>query len=289
VNGAVVLCVVWFGAVIAGGLFVTSRVAAARRRQDGPAARISDVVEYAAGRIGPLATAGVIYFAGAGVILAIMWPLGRLAHVLEPGVDVPVFDWFRARQVDGAWSTVWLQLTNIGKPRITQGVAAAAAVAFSLLWGVKGRRWWVPLIGFPLAYFMVKCSQIILQDVVHRGHPPAHLGPSHGSVVVTLGTYPSGGCARVVVIYGLVIFCSLYLTRWSESPKAWGAGMTLTAVLLTVQAYARTYNLEHWLTDVIGGTLMGALMLIVLTTCFRVLSQPAEHAGARRSGGARQS
>jgi hypothetical protein len=275
VNGAVIVCVVWFAVVIAVGLVSVSWIVDRPRRRDGAAARVSDVTEYAAGRIGRPATAGVIYFAGAGVILAIMWPLGRLAHVLEPGIDVPTFDWFRARQIDGAWSTVWLHLTNIGKPRITQGVAAVAAVGFAVLWGVRGRRWWVPLIGFPLAYFMVKYCQILLQDVVDRGHPPPHPGQNHGPPVITLGTYPSGGCARVIVIYGLVIFCALYLTRLRESRKAWIAAMTLTAVLLTVQAYARIYNLEHWVTDVIGGTLMGTLMLIVTTTCFRVLS-PAE-------------
>ena len=95
--------------------------------------------------------------------------------------------------------------------------------------------------------------------MVDRGHPPT-----------TLGTWPSGGCARVILVYGLIVYFSL---RWrdTESVRAWVAGWSLVALAASIQAYAHLYNLEHWFTDVAGGLVFGVILLLTMTSVAWVL------------------
>ena len=272
-NMVIVVFVVWFAVVLGGGAWWvrrrSSRPSLATRVGGG---EVTAFVGDGVGRFGRVPTAALLYFTGVGVILALCWPLGLLAHGLQGAVDWPVFHWTEHRQIQ-AWSDVWLKLTNIGKPRLTQAVDALAGVFFAVVWARRGRNWWAPLVLFASAYALEKYCQIILQTVVHRGHPPT-----------TLGTYPSGGCARVLVVYGLVVLLAVEW-RWPESRTAWRVGAVVIAFLWSIQAYARLYNLEHWFTDVVGGTVFGLLGLLVMLGCARVLALPTGRAltGGRRT------
>ena len=262
-NAVVVVFVVWFAAVLGGGTWWATRASRRPRLTErAGASQVTAFVDEGVSRFGRLPMAALVYFAGAGVILALCWPLGLLAHGLEGAVDWPIFHWTEHRQIQ-AWSDIWLKLTNIGKPRLTQGVDAIAAVFFAVVWARRRRAWWAPLVLFASAYALEKYCQIILQTVVDRGHPPT-----------TLGTFPSGGCARVLIVYGLVTFMTVEW-RWPESRRAWRIGMVVVAFLWSIQAYARLYNLEHWFTDVVGGTVFGLLGLLVMLGCARVLARPA--------------
>lgn len=223
-------------------------------------------------RLGALPAAGLVYVVGAGVVIGVCWPLGLAAHALQSRIDEPAFAWMQSRQL-GGWSSLWRQLTNIGSPEVTQTVTALAALGFTAAWASAGRRrWWLPLVMFPAAYALEKYTQIALQDLVHRGHPPT-----------TLGTFPSGGCGRVLIIYGLVVLVACN-TWWPGCRRATAVGAWAIAAAISVQAYARVYNLEHWLNDVIGGTVFGLLLLAVVGVCRRLLAEPADtdtdtHAG----------
>lgn len=242
--------------------------------------RSTPVLKVSLHNLGRAPTALMVYLMGAAVVLMVGWPLGLLAHAVQGRVDEPVFGWFEVRRL-GWWSDIWLKLTKIGSPDITQRITVVAAVVFAIVWAVQRRAWWFPLLAMPLAYGLEKYTQILLQTVVHRGHPPT-----------TLGTFPSGGCGRVLVIYGMVIFLTI-AWLWPRSRRMWVAGWGLTACLVSIQAYARIYNLEHWLTDVIGGIAFGIVLLLVMTSCMRILNQPpvaqtgrlparvARHAGVR--------
>jgi hypothetical protein len=261
-NAVIVVFVVWFAAVLGGGAWWATRSpqhTPLAERVGG--AQVRAYVDQGVARFGRLPIAALLYFAGVGVVLALCWPLGLLAHGLEGAVDWPVFHWTEHRQIQ-AWSDIWLKLTNIGKPRLTQAVDVLAAVFFAVVWARRGRAWWSPLVLFASAYALEKYCQIILQAVVHRGHPPT-----------TLGTFPSGGCARVLIVYGLVAFMVVEWRR-PESRRAWRIAAVVVAFLWSIQAYARLYNLEHWFTDVVGGTVFGLLGLLVMVGCARVLARP---------------
>ena len=171
-NPVIVVCAVWFAAVLVGGGWLAAHPA---RRPAGLAAvgvRVEEAVDQGLRSLRRLPTTAIAYFAGVGVILAVCWPLGLMAHGLESAVDWPVFRWTQAHQVAGSWHDLWWKLTNIGKPRIVQGVAFLAGVSFAVIWWRRGRSWWFPPLVFASAYALERYRQIILQEVVHRGHAP---------------------------------------------------------------------------------------------------------------------
>jgi hypothetical protein len=148
----------------------------------------------------------VALLAGATGILAVEWVVGLGAHALQGSVDWPVFRWTRAHQ-SPLWTDVWWKLTQIGSPTVTQSLVVAGGIALAVLW--RRQAWWLPVSALVIGYGLEKYGQVILQLVVHRGHPPT-----------TLGTFPSGGCARVLVVYGLIAF---FVARWYRGGRSRGA------------------------------------------------------------------
>ena len=210
--------------------------------------RAQGVVSVSSAELGRAVTAAITILAGSGAIIVVLWSLGWPVKIFESRVDHPIFAWFQDRQ-DAGWSSIWRVLTNIGGLNLTQATTVIAAVGLAVLYAK--RRWWVPLVIMPVAYVLEKTLQDLLLLVVDRGHPPT-----------TLGSYPSGGCARVIVIYGLIVF--FLLRRFDAGPRIVALGVSVVAFAETLQAYARLYNLEHWFTDVVAGIVFGVLLI---STC----------------------
>lgn len=219
--------------------------------------RIARVLDVAIREWGALLPALVVLLAGYSTTVAVEWVAGRGAHALQGSVDWPVFRWTQAHQTTG-WTDVWWKLTQIGSPTVTQWLVVVGAVLLALVW--RKSIWWLPGAALVAGYVLEKYGQIILKLVVHRGHPPT-----------TLGTWPSGGCARVLVIYGLITYFLVRHYRGGRSRPAWTTAAALVWLALTIQAYARLNNLEHWLTDVIGGILYGSLLLTLLVAATEIV------------------
>jgi hypothetical protein len=213
-------------------------------------ARVTPVLDVALREWGAVIPAMVLLLAGVASVVAVTWVAGIGAHAIQGGVDWPVFRWFQAHQTK-SWTDAWWKLTNVGSPVITQRLVVVGAVVLAVVW--RKRIWWLPGAALALGYVFEKYGQIALKLVVHRGHPPT-----------TFGTWPSGGCARVLVVYGLVAY---FLARAHHNGRVrttWVAGAAVVGLVLTVQAYARINNLEHWLTDVVGGIGYGVLLLALM-------------------------
>ncbi len=127
-----------------------------------------------------------------------------------------------------------------------------------------------------LGYAAEKYSQMILKSVIHRGHPPT-----------AGGSWPSGGMGRLTDVYGLVIFFVIWYF-WPRTPRAWAAGVSLLLVLMSIQAYARINNLEHWTTDVVGGAIYGLMLLAMMIIGYLTLARPARARAAQAAGGRSQ-
>lgn len=214
--------------------------------------------------LGRAGAAFVVYSTGLAVTGAICWLLGKLAGALLNAVDWPVFRSARAGQVD------WLveinkTLTLMGNRPEIKTVTIVAGVLLAI-WYL--RRWWVPVVALVVAFSVEFYLQGFLALTVHRGHPPT-----------TLGTWPSGGCARLIASYGLIIW--LYLrNRRHGGPRSAALLWGLLAVAAWLEGYSRVILLKHWATDVVGGWIFGALLLAAAAAALAALDPIGRRAGS---------
>lgn len=222
-------------------------------------ARLGQATDSSVQALGRPLTAGIVWFAGVTFTIGCFWGLGVLARKYGDYIDRPMLRWWeRGRNVAG-WKHFWAVATHIGDQNPMQVVAVVAGVLLAALWW--RRRWWVPLLAVPGSYLFWRATSEVLRLVVHRPHPPTDGG-----------TWPSGGCARIVVISGVIVFLFL---RWrtASGPKLRTACWSVVPFLAVTEAYARLYNLQHWFLDVIGGLLYGSVMLAVMIAACAVLDR----------------
>lgn len=260
---SVIVGVVWVSLVLVAGLVGTLRVGRPSRQGETTRVgrRLSAAADAGVRELGRPVAAAVVLAAGVAVTVGSCWMLGRLAGWLQGSVDVPVFRWFEHRQAGGWWLRLNSLLTQMGNGTETQLLAVVGAIVFAV--GCRKRRWWAPFLILPVGYLCERFGAQLLREVVHRGHPPT-----------TLGTWPSGGCARLILILGLAIF--LYV-RWRRPSRRVVVGLwSVLAVLASIEAYTRVYLLKHWLTDAIGGLIYGTMLLLTLILTFSVLDRDSE-------------
>ncbi len=216
-------------------------------------------------------TTGVVTVALAN---AIAIAVGFIAKALQGPVDEPIFE-----RIDGAGRTDWTDvletLTQMGNVRQTQILGAVLAVTFAIWFATQGWRWWVPILLFPAAWWIARLCQLTIAAIVDRDRDLISL------VGTPIGAFPSGGCARIVLISGTAVVLASYYGALSKRATQWLYGIPL--VLGLAEAYFRTRLNQHWFTDVVAGVLYGWLMLVALSKTLKVFDpDPAEAGVARR-------
>jgi membrane-associated phospholipid phosphatase len=231
--------------------------------------RLSLAREQLRGTLGPLGAWVGLCGAGLALAVAVLWPLGRVAYRLEGAWDRPVYDWFREHQAGASWTRANEILTLMGDRHLIYGITAVVMVVLFLL---APRRRWAPPFLAGMAVLIEQVVRVGLLKVVDRGHPPT-----------SDGTWPSGGVGRILAIYGMLLFLLLWcaaerrvlITRCS-APRTVAAVGVLLAAMATFEGYTRLYLLKHWLTDVLGGYVFGALLLAVFVFAGRALLDVAD-------------
>lgn len=161
---------------------------------------------------------------------------------------------------------------------IGQGVPASTVAALYAGWRARRTRSWAPVTMFALALLLLNIGVGLMK------HATGRLGPKVTDQVHTVlagGTiFPSGHAANAVVMYGLVAMIA---------PPARRRLARIVAVAIAVPVGLGTVAVNtHWLTDVVGGWLGGALVLLALPAlnppllrAATVLAQPPARAVLR--------
>jgi len=182
---------------------------------------------------------------GAVVAFGVMWLLGLLVVNHGLAIDKPVFTWIQNHPVHPVVAAM-KRLTKIGDTWTTWGAAMAAAVCLAVGW--RDKRW-VPPVALVSLIVVDHYTTLALRHVFHRPGPPTS----------PLGTFPSGGCDRAIVFYGLIAYLLWREFSGRRSTAIW-AGAVVAALGFN-EAFSRVYLSLHWLTDALSGLLYGGLLL----------------------------
>lgn len=169
----------------------------------------------------------------------------------------------------GSWFTDFdsyvydLHLVPIGSPLrlpvqlwvfIGQRAPAMIVAGLFTLWCAYRTRRLTPIIMYGLAGFGFVASVLSMKFLTGRVAPRytdiAHTVWDGGNI------FPSGHVTGTVVMYGLIAMLA---------PPAWRRAMTIVTIVLAVTVGAGTAALNlHWVSDVFGGWLNGALVLLIV-------------------------
>ncbi|MFG2085658.1 MULTISPECIES: phosphatase PAP2 family protein [unclassified Spirillospora] len=237
--------------------------------QTAAAVRLRDARTQLDETLGPIGSFVAFLGAGAFLVTAASLLLGELCQRLLSAHDVPMFNLAQRTARSGAWTDAMEVITQSGNVWPTRYVGLAGALVLTLVAIRTRRRPWVPMLLIGTVILVERFQQTALGALVDRGHPPT-----------TLGTYPSGGCARLISIYGTIVLMTLCYLRAGPRVRAlvWG----MLAAFAFLEGYTRWYLSMHWITDVYGGWIYGYALLAVAMFAGRSLL--AENADREPSG-----
>ncbi len=160
----------------------------------------------------------------------------------------------------------WVAKMDIARfEGILEDIGVLASPAFSTVatgvltvWAFKKRRFAAFLI--PVAFALMTLAEIYGKSVVHHPAPPFFMLKNPTTIFPTYHvweefSYPSGHAARAMFLAILVFF----LTK-----KRMWVGFALGAYVGLI-ALSRIYLGHHWISDIIGGGLLGCAFGLLAT------------------------
>jgi membrane-associated phospholipid phosphatase len=123
----------------------------------------------------------------------------------------------------------------------------------------------------------------LVKTMVNRSRPSSSL--VHVVQRITSPSFPSGHTLHYVVFYGFLAF--VFATSFRSS---WGRNLLIAicVVLIALVGPSRVFLGEHWLTDVVGGYLLGGLLLVPIIAGYLWAKARFDSATLRRVGSSPQ-
>jgi membrane protein DedA with SNARE-associated domain/membrane-associated phospholipid phosphatase len=209
---------------------------------------------YAAALIDPNRPESASLAVLAACLLAIGWAwFALLATVLMRGepllLDLRVHEWMFALRNPLA-DRLMAALASIGDPQVL-----VPAAGLALLWLLFRRRWiaaahWIAALAFGLALTTA------LGTAIDMPRPPTALsGFGFPSVSVTMATITFG------------FFAVLIAREFPGRQRVWP--YLVSGAVVALLGFSRLYLGAHWLSDIVGGMLLGIVWLLVLGIAYR--------------------
>jgi membrane-associated phospholipid phosphatase len=171
--------------------------------------------------------------AAAFVVLAALVAVGAVRQL-----DQAVFEVFVSVN-DRVLDLVGSAFAILGRAEVTGGIALGLAVA---RWRRGSADAWVPLL-----VVLVTLVEIAIKTAIPQPPPPEELSRSDELVpyvhIRFAGAFPSGHVARTAFLAGIS-----HIPTW------------LAALVIALMMVSRVYLGDHWISDVVGGLLLGLLV-----------------------------
>jgi membrane protein DedA with SNARE-associated domain len=209
---------------------------------------------YAAAMVDPNRPESASLLLLAAMLLAIGWGgFAWLAALLARGGPLLVDQWFDANM---------RALRNPLADRLMAALASLGdrevllpACALALLWLLWRKRWmaaahWLAALGFGFAL------TALLGAAIHMPAPPG--------ATAAFG-FPSIAATMATIAFGF--FAILIARELPGRRRVWP--YLLAAVLVATLGFARLYLGMHWLSDIVGGALLGIAWLLLLGLAYR--------------------
>lgn len=147
--------------------------------------------------------------------------------------------------------------TFFAGPEFTSIIVLILTVVAVYDWKNKKGRWKAALI--PLTFIVIVLAEIYGKTAVHHPSPPFSMIKHTTSVfpanyINEQFSYPSGHTARAIFV-SLIAWIAFGRKKWV------GVGLVLYVFLVSV---SRIYLGLHWLSDILGGGLLGSAMSIAV-------------------------
>jgi len=196
------------------------------------------------------------------------------------------------RQVDEAAHGFWARRLTPGLQPFIQRVLdpiAGQAVCLPVLLAVAGtlawrRRTWQPLWCAAMAELAFYGGVGVLKVILARPAPTTDDADLFDGGLRQLGwsgiSFPSGHAAEAVLIYGTAVYL---VGRWTRASARTMSTLRLVVGLVALDAVAVSYFLGwHWISDLVGGLLVGGLLLRLLVEADRRDWRPRRRRAAAR-------
>ncbi|MFI7190271.1 phosphatase PAP2 family protein [Nocardia nova] len=188
------------------------------------------------------------------------------------GADAGTLRWFVEHR-NGTATALARAITDLGSP---VGVAAVAVVVSGVF--AWRRRSAVPAVFIVGTVGFAAVVSTVTKDVVGRARPPAVLHLTAESDF----SFPSGHTTATTALAGAVLVLYV-LARPGRGRTALAS--VAAAVIVAVVAATRLYLGVHWLTDVVGGAVLGTGVTLAATTVLVWLSPTTAGGQWRRPAG----
>jgi membrane-associated phospholipid phosphatase len=179
------------------------------------------------------------------------------------------------QHIDNWWNRLmvhirWMPLVDVSKWLSTLfGTAVDWPVRLAVTLVLALRRHWLALAAWAVTVAVSELCIGPIKTLVDRPRPV-------GSLIATSGaSYPSGhAIASAVTAIGIV----MALTTGRRRLRWMIAAVSIAAAV----ALSRTYLSAHWLTDVLGGSLLGAGLALTIPEAFELRRDRLSHSSVHR-------
>jgi undecaprenyl-diphosphatase len=168
------------------------------------------------------------------------------------------------------WRDELRAIDRIGQRAVCLPLLAVVAVAVA----VRTRRL-RPITVAAVGVVSLNLTMLLLKFGLGRGLPklkdPAFF--NGGDI------YPSGHAGNVVLVYGLIVYLLIRYGSMRMRIRPWFVVAALSAIMVGTSLALRW----HWFTDLIGGLLIGAAVLLMTCTVDRMIPSGSPSRPARRA------